>query len=388
MSTTHSCPVCSSSQTSEFLRRNAVPVHQNLVLASRQDALQVTRCDLVLTVCYECGFVFNSVFDGSKLSYGADYDNTQSHSPYFARYMADLAEHLVGEEGVSNSRIVEVGCGKGVFLRLLIDDPVYGNSGIGFDPSYVGQESELGGRLHFERRFYDEACADMPADVVVCRHVIEHVPQPLELLGAVRRALGNAHSPRIYFETPCVEWILRNRVIWDFFYEHCSLFTVSSLKTAFERAGFAVRRVQHVFGGQYLWLEAGLADKSGEISADAGGIPVLGQQFSIAEEQLRVEWRARIMRLADAGKVAIWGAGAKGTTFAHLVDPESSLIDCVVDLNPNKQGKFVPGTGHPIVGVETLATRGVRTAILMNPNYREENEALLAATGISIQLIE
>jgi hypothetical protein len=177
-------------------------------------------------------------------------------------------------------------------------------------------------------------------------------------------------------------------VIWDFFYEHCSLFSAHSLSTAIELAGFTMRRVRHVFGGQYLWLEAGLTDKSGEIFTDAGDIPRLCQQFAIYEEQHRLEWRARIVRFADAGKVAVWGAGAKGTTFVHLVDPESNLIDCLVDLNPNKQGKFVPGTGHPIVGVEMLAKRGVRTAILMNPNYREENEALLASTDITIQLIE
>ena len=71
-----------------------------------------------------------------------------------------------------------------------------------------------------------------------------------------------------------------------------------------------------------------------------------------------------------------------------MVDPGNDLIDCVVDLNPNKQGKFLPGTGHIIVGVEALATRGVRSAILMNPNYREEDETLLAECGITINLIE
>lgn len=388
MNVAQGCPVCGSGNAREFLRRYAVPVHQNLVLATREEALHVTRGELALTACADCGFVFNSAFDGSKLAYGADYDNTQSHSPYFANYMADLADHLVDKEGVRNSQIVEVGCGKGAFLRLLVDDPAHGNSGIGFDPSYVGPESCLGGRLRFDRRFYDEACADVPANVVVCRHVIEHVPSPLELLRAVRRALGNARSPRIYFETPCVEWILSNRVIWDFFYEHCSLFTASSLRTAFERTGFVVRSVKHIFGGQYLWLEAGLADESSEIFADAGGIPMLGVQFALAEKQLRLDWRARIARLADMGKVAIWGAGAKGSTFAYLVDPENDLIDCLVDLNPNKQGKFVPGTGHPIVGVAELVERGIRFAILMNPNYRKENEALLTAAGITVQLIE
>lgn len=385
---THQCPVCTSNTAHEFFQRITVPVHQNLVLSTRNDALRVTQGDLVLVVCADCGFVFNKAFDGGKLSYGADYDNTQSHSPYFARYMAELAEHLVRDGGVTNSRIVEVGCGKGIFLRMLVDNSDYGNSGIGFDPAYVGPMSDLDGRLRFERRFYDEACADVPADVVVCRHVIEHVPEPVELLHAVRKALRNAISPRIFFETPCVEWILRNQVIWDFFYEHCSLFTASSLSTAFERAGFVVKDVHHVFGGQYLWLEAGLAHGAINIHKNAGGVPQLAEQFRISEERLRREWRTRIEQLKGKGKVAVWGAGAKGTTFVHMVDPENTLIDCLVDLNPNKQGKFVPGTGHSIVGIDELKKRGIYAAILMNPNYREENKALLAAAGMKLQFIE
>jgi SAM-dependent methyltransferase len=382
------CGVCGGTDTREFLRREAVPVHQNLVLQTRAQALAVERGDLELTACRACGFVYNAAFDAAKLAYGEDYDNTQSYSPFFARYIAQLARHLVEEEGVRGAAIVEVGCGNGEFLRLLVDDPGYGNTGVGFDPSYVGPDSGLGGRLRFERRAYDAACAKVPADVVVCRHVIEHVSRPLELLRAVRLALAGSRSPRIYFETPCVEWILRNRVIWDFFYEHCSLFTPASLTAAFQRSGFAVRSVRHVFEGQYLWLEAGLAPEAGAVRASAGDIPALGEQFALAEARLRTQWRERVRELGREGKVAIWGAGAKGATFAHLVDPQGSRIDCLVDLNPDKQGRFVPGTGHPIVAPAELATRGVRFAILMNPNYRAENEALLGTLGAAVALIE
>lgn len=388
MNTIHFCPICGDSRISDFLRRDAVPVHQNLLMASRMDALQVARGDLNFALCHGCGFIFNRTFDIGKLAYGVDYDNTQSHSPYFARYMAGLADHLLREEGVINSRIIEVGCGKGTFLKLLVADPAYGNSGFGFDPSYAGPECDMEGRLKFERCFYDEKFVDLPTDVVICRHVIEHVPRPLELLQTVRRALSNAPSAKLYFETPCAEWILRNHVFWDFFYEHCSLFSFTSLRTAFERAGFSVHSVRHLFGGQYIWLEAGLSGTSGEFSATVGDIPMLGLQFGVAEKQLRENWKKRIVQIGASGRLAIWGAGAKGTTFAHLMDPENKLIDCIVDLNPNKQGKFLPGTGHPVVGVKNLNTRRVRSAILMNPIYREENETILAEHGITIELIE
>jgi len=293
----------------------------------------------------------------------------------------------VQERNVRNSRIVEVGCGTGAFLRLLVENSTFGNTGVGFDPSYIGEGSDLSGRIRFERRFYDETCTNVPADVVICRHVIEHVPQPRELLSTVRRSLQCANSPRIYFETPCVEWILRNRVIWDLFYEHCSLFTSASLRVAFERSGFRVRDIRHVFGGQYLWLEAGLAGDM-PVVADAGDIPLLAQQFAAEEVRLAEAWRARIGALRQQGKVAIWGAGAKGATLAYLVDSQREIVDCLIDVNPKKQGKYVAGTGHPIVGVDALAGRGVKTAVVMNPNYRVEIEDLLAARGISIELVD
>ena len=60
----------------------------------------------------------------------------------------------------------------------------------------------------------------------------------------------------------------------------------------------------------------------------------------------------------------------------------------MVDLNPLKQGHYVPGTGHPIVSYQALTERGVSTAILMNPNYREENLALLQAANADVRLID
>jgi hypothetical protein len=70
------------------------------------------------------------------------------------------------------------------------------------------------------------------------------------------------------------------------------------------------------------------------------------------------------------------------------VDPKRELITCVVDLNPQKQGNYLPGTGHPIVDYRVLADLGVTTAILMNPNYREENQALLRQAGLNVKLVE
>ena len=351
-------------------------------------AVDIPRGNLELVACEECGFVFNRAFDPAKILYGADYENTQACSPSFNEYLDELVRHMVEESGVRNSRIVEVGCGNGLFLRKLVSYPLSGNSGYGFDPSYTGETSELNGRLQFFRRYYDSESTNIPADVVVCRHVIEHVPEPLQVLRNIRKALGNSPGARIFFETPCVEWILRNQVIWDFFYEHCSYFTADSLTAAMQTAGFRVESVRHVFSGQYLWLEATLPSTEIEITKHPGTVSDQAQTFAESEAKLKSDWEQKIRTLSSKQKVALWGAGAKGVTFANMIDPERCWIDCVVDLNPLKQGHFVPGTGHPIVSHEEMVARGVTSAILMNPNYREENVALLKAMKAEVQLIE
>ena len=382
------CPVCEHDGLTTFLRRSRVPVHQNIVVSQQEEARAVPRGELELVVCRQCGFVFNSAFDASLLAYGEAYDNTQSCSAYFDAYLDGLVDDLVGPLGVRDSTIVEVGCGKGQFLRKLVSRAGANNTGLGFDPSYVGPEVALDGRLAFQRRYYDDACANIPADVVVCRHVIEHVPDPMALLRSVRAALAGSPKARVFFETPCVDWILRNQVLWDFFYEHCSLFTESSLRFAFERAGFSVVRVSHLFGRQYLWLEARLAEVGLPTDLESAPTVALAQAYGTQEGVSRQQWLARLLDLKADGKVALWGAGAKGATFANLVDPDGTIIDCVVDLNPNKQGGYIPGTGHPIVAPAALPARGVARALLMNPNYREENLQLLAKAGIHLDLID
>ena len=125
----------------------------------------------------------------------------------------------------------------------------------------------------------------------------------------------------------------------------------------------------------------------GSAANEPGDMPALAAQFARVERGLAGEWEAKVKSLRTRGGVALWGAGAKGVTFANLIDPAREWIECVVDLNPSKQGCYVPGTGHQIVSPRELKTYGVKSAILMNPNYREENLALLREAGLDVDLI-
>jgi len=341
-----------------------------------------------MACCPICGFVFNDAFDASLLDYGANYDNTQLHSPAFEQHVDRLVDRVLSHTIADSRRFVEVGCGKGAFLKKLVERAGPTATGVGFDPTYIGLLSQLDGRLQFEHRFYDADAADTPADVVVCRHVIEHVPRPLELLESVRHALRDSPSATVYFETPCVEWILRHRVVWDLFYEHCSLFTQSSLAAAFRLAGFEVLAVDHVFGEQYLWLEARCGVNVPIRSSETHSLVPLAMQFAEYEESAIQRWRERLGKWREHSAVALWGAGAKGVTLANLVDPKSTLLECLVDVNPAKQDHFLPGTGHAIVAPQDLLDRQVGIVGVTNPNYLDEITKRMKNLSPDIQALD
>jgi SAM-dependent methyltransferase len=374
------CPLCDGSEFTVFVERDGVPVHQNVTCASAQAARAVTRGDLRLACCKTCGFVTNLAFRSALLQYGEGYENDQTNSAAFDAHMGDRIRALVSF-GIRGKEVVEVGCGQGHFLRRLCE--AGDNRGIGFDPAYVGPDSVDAGRVTFERKFYTTGALDRSPDLVVCRHVIEHVPQPLELLANVRSALGADKPTLLAFETPAVDWILEGTVVQDFFYEHCSYFTASSLRLAFERAGFANYNSQLVFGGQYLWAMA-------QHRVGGGGPVAMPQPTATLRAAQRYQDRlqARVStlasgvgKLAKAGQVAVWGAGAKGVTFLNLIDPNASLVAVAIDINPKKQGRFIAGTGHAIVRPAEALRHHVESVVVMNPNYIDEIRCQLADVG-------
>jgi SAM-dependent methyltransferase len=370
-----SCPACGTAAREPFLALPSVPVNPSQRVPTREQATAVAVRDVLLTFCDRCGLIWNSEFDAAALGYDAGYDNSLHFSPVFRQYAEELAERLVERHGIRGKTVVELGCGKGEFLALVCERG--DNRGIGFDPTYEGEsDGAANGRVRFVRELFDERSA-VEADLVVFRHVLEHVPDPLKFLQGVRNALGGREAV-VYCEVPAAEYLLWERAVWDVIYPHCSVFAAAALSYLFERAGLRVLDSGFSFGGQYLWVEAAPgADVRAVVPvAEAAALRPLVDSFAADVQAQRERW-AETLTAVNGDGVALWGGGAKGTTFLNLVDG-AEHVGAVVDLNPRKQGTFVPGTGHPIVAPEALVGRAPARVIVMNPLYRDEIAARLA----------
>jgi SAM-dependent methyltransferase len=353
------CAICGSDHIEPLISRRDTPVFQNAGYADAAEARAVTRGDLDFRRCQACGFVWNAAFASERVAYGPAYENRQSLSPAFDVYLQKRAAAACALiEGRQAAAIVEVGCGQADFLDYLAKAAPVGATAslFGFDPAWRGEEGggPAGARVY--RRLFDEkeALDGAPADLIVSRHVIEHIPDPMEFLAILRRSSGP--ETRLAIETPDIDWIRRTGAFHDFFYEHCSLFSLPALDQALSRAGFVATRLERVFDEQYLWAEA--------IPAEAGAMtPASAYQR---------HWEEVVARAAAAGPVVVWGAGAKGATFVQMFDADASRIAAVVDLNPGKQDRHVGGSGHKVVSPEAAAAIAPATVLVMNPAYEGE----------------
>lgn len=372
------CPACGADERLPLLDMPAVPAFCNVLWPTRADALAAPRGHIALRLCRRCGLIHNAAFDPALVRYGPGYENSLDSSPTFRAFARDLARRLVERYELCGKRVVDIGCGDGRFLELLCDGT--GNRGRGFDPSYAGPPAPAPGVEIVSEAFTAEHAA-IPADLIACRHVLEHLDDPRGLLRTLRDSQAT-----LYFEVPDGDHMLRETACWDVIYEHVSHFTAAALRRLFEDAGFRALEVGSSFGGQYLHIEAAPGG-TGAASPAADDVAPLAEGFGKRSAAKIELWATRLAEHAAGGRsVALWGAGSKGVTFLNVV-PGGERVEQVVDLNPRKQGRFVPGTGHAVVAPEALRERPPDLVLAANPLYVGEIAGALGDLDIAADVV-
>jgi SAM-dependent methyltransferase len=389
--TQKSCPSCGSNDMSIFYKVQHVPVNSCVLLPTQKQAINFPRGDVILGFCRNCGFISNTAFDTSKVNYSSVYEDQQCYSPTFNIFAKNLVTRLIEKYNLHNKQILEIGCGKGDFLALLCE--LGGNSGVGIDPAYVDNriESAASGRLVFVRDYYSECYNKYIGDFICCRHTLEHIYETAEFMNCLRRAIGDRLDASVFFEVPDVVRVLNETAFWDIYYEHCSYFSLGSLSRLFRFCNFNVTALSRDFADQYLLIE---------------GKPALDSPRTKLEEEESVEemsqtvdyfskrccekidqWKTRLKRIKEEKKSAvIWGSGSKCVAFMTTLGIRDE-IDHVIDINPHRHGKYIPGAGKKIMSPSFLKEFQPDFTFVMNPAYCREIEQLLNEIGVKTEII-
>ena len=383
------CPACGADGLVDVFAVRDLPVFVGLLHDDPDSARAAPRGDVTLAYCGACDFVHNRAHLPERVDYRPGYEVSLSHSATFRAYIHDLADRLVERHGLKGRRVLEIGCGDGYFLRLLAERGIA--EGIGVDPTVAreGRETVAGAEIEWVRDYFEPGrYAELDPDFVASLSVYEDVPEPAVFLRELRHTLRPGTA--FYFEVWNAWHAFREEETWSVHYEQCNLFGPRSLAGIFARSGYEVIDYGASYeGDQYAWVEA-VPGGEGEGSAPPptspkgpGGLPDPLRRFGDRHVENVERWEARLAEHAGAGRrVVLWGSGGKGITFLNVV-PGAEAISAVVDINPDRQGRFIPGTGHPIVAPEALGEIDPDVAVLTNALYEREIRAQAEDLGLT-----
>jgi len=388
----YKCPTCNTPGMSIFYRVENVPVSSSLLCSDLNEAMNFPTGKVVLGFCRTCGLISNLGFDPLKLDYSSLTPEEQGFSTTFNTFAQKLAIRLIETHNLRGKRICEIGCGRGDFLALMCE--IGDNWGVGIDPSFVVgdiAQSKAKERLTFIRDYYSKHHAEHLGNMVVCRHTLEHIHNTAEFMRSVRQGIGDNLGTSVYFEVPDVTRILREVAFWDIYYEHCSYFCLGSLARLLRLCGFDVTNLLRDYFDQYLLVEAmPVNGKSTKVFDAEESVDQMAKEVDYFSAKCREKldfWRKQLHEIkAEEKKAIVWGSGSKCVGFMTTLKVEAE-IKYVVDINPRRHGKFIPGVGKQIMAPEFLKLYKPDTVIVMNPVYTNEIKKTLDSMGLTADLL-
>jgi hypothetical protein len=159
------------------------------------------------------------------------------------------------------------------------------------------------------------------------------------------------------------------------------------------QSGFDVGDIWTDFDDQYLMI-AGRPAVNGSMYRSASPavetideLQRLVSAFSRNWMAKQAQWRKWLRESTATGqKVAVWGSGSKAVSFLTTLSIDDE-VRWIVDVNPHRQGKFMPGTGHPIVGPDEVARCHPDVIVVMNPIYHDEIKQSLVDRGCTPTIV-
>ena len=382
------CPNCFSTGLTLFYAAENIPVHSTVQTASPEEAVNFPRGRLRLGFCSSCGFVSNTAYDASLQEYCSNCEESQGFSPTFNAFAKKLAQTWIDRYQIRNKTILEIGCGKGsswsscatwATTAASASTPAISRTA----PPRNSKSASNSSRIITTRNTPISPPMSFSAGT---RSNISAAPA--NFCRSIRRTIGKQLDTIVLFELPDVVRVLKEGAFWDIYYEHCSYFSPGSLARLFRQSGFDVVELERCYDDQYLLI--GARPVEGDVPP-----PSLPLEDDLEEMRQLVDgatrrladgvsyWRKLILDFhAQGKKVVVWIALSKAVAFLTTLGV-GNAVEFVVDINPFRQNKFMPGTGQRIVPPQFLAEYKPDVVILMNPIYRKEVQADLDKMGLS-----
>jgi len=385
------CTVCGADKFLDFLEIKGISAQDGVLWPTQAQAIGAPKGDISLSLCLNCGYAGNRTFQPELLKF-TGYNVSLEYSPLYQKFIKTLAAGLVDRHAIRKKTVLDIGCGNGFFLKTIC--ALGDNRGVGFDPSYTdltGDDATTKD-IKFIKDYYSERHAEYQGDLVCCRQVVDHLGSPKTFLKMVRRLIGEKMDAVVYFEVPNPTRRLQQFVPWNVGYEHGSWFFQESFRLFFELSGFDVKNVSPCHNGDYLGLEAVPSP-----GARASGKPAPGTQTARLADDLKTlasrfetevsKWKERLEQMEREGVRAIpWGAGEHGIGFLNILNIRQ-LMPFIVDINPDRVGKYLPGTGQEVVAPEFLVEYKPDLLIITNPTYENEIKQHAAKLGVTTRFL-
>lgn len=386
------CRHCHSALRLPFLDLGSAPP-SNAYLDEAHLVAPETWFPLRLLVCETCWLVQTEDYAGRDILFTDDYAYLSSFSPSWLAHARDYVGAMVTRFGLgAQSLIVEVAANDGYLLQYVREReiPCYG-----IEPTAVAAAAARGRGIEIVERFFGIALADElaatkgQADLIAANNVLAHVPDINDFVGGFARLLKPAGVAT--FEFPHLLRMVAENQFDTAYHEHYSYLSLTAVSRIFDANGLSVFDVEELstHGGSlrvFAQTKGGPAPVEERVSellerervAGVSG-PAFYAGFQAAAETVKDDLLGFLLEAKRQGlKVGAYGAAAKGNTLLNFAGIRPDLLPYVVDRNPAKAGKYMPGSRIPIVSEDVLRADRPDRVLILPWNLRDEIGAQLA----------
>ncbi|MGC1952933.1 MAG: methyltransferase domain-containing protein, partial [Gammaproteobacteria bacterium] len=302
-----------------------------------------------------------------------------------------LADQLIERYAPRGKDILEIGHGGREFLELLCE--LGANHGIGFDARHAPQLPPLPAGIHVAVRQEPLVGNNTtaPSDLICSKSFLQTVAKPAQFLDLLKRTLDN--DARLLLQVSNFVRTLKNCAFWEINYSSCSYFSPGTLYRLLRAQSFVVNDVWTDFDAEYLMADARATAQSTTASSPGENIETIADlaalvaRFASECRERQAMWCEILRKLAGGGnRIAIWGAGSRTASFLTTL-AVGDEVSYVVDINPGRQGKFTPGTGHRIVAPDVMVSMRPDVVIVVNSVLAFEIRDLLTQAGCAPTLL-